>query len=120
MKKKFRFKKIHKKIKISKNFTISNRDKCFVVAEISGNHGGNLKVLKKTMLAAKKSGADAIKIQSYEAQTITLKSKNNHFLINYTIYIRKQRHHLSGIKKYFHLLRKIIFFVFQLHSICLQ
>ena len=82
MKKKFRFKKIHKKIRISKNFTISNRDKCFVVAEISGNHGGNLKVLKKTMLAAKKSGADAIKIQSYEAQTITLKSKNNHFLIN--------------------------------------
>ena len=81
MKKKFRFKKIQKKIRISKNVTISNKDKCFVVAEISGNHGGNLKVLKKTMLAAKKSGADAIKIQSYEAQTITLKSKNNHFLI---------------------------------------
>ena len=34
------------------------------------------------MMAAKRSGADAVKIQSYEADTITLKSKNKNFLIN--------------------------------------
>ena len=30
------------KIKISKNLNISNKDKCFIVAEISANHSGNL------------------------------------------------------------------------------
>ncbi len=76
------FKKISKKIKITNKISISNENRCFVVAEISGNHGGNLNVLKKTMLAAKKNGADAVKIQTYEAQTITLKSNNKHFTIN--------------------------------------
>ena len=79
---KLNFNKIEKKIKISKKITISNKDRCFVVAEISANHGGDLNILKKTMMAAKRSGADAVKIQSYEADTITLKSKNKNFLIN--------------------------------------
>ena len=74
--------KLKTKIQISKNRFISNLDKCFIVAEISGNHVGNLKLLKKTMLSAKKSGADAVKIQSYEAETLTLNSTNKHFLIN--------------------------------------
>ena len=60
------------KIKISKNLNISNKDKCFIVAEISANHSGNLNLLKKTMLKAKKIGADAVKIQTYQANTITL------------------------------------------------
>ncbi len=70
------------KIQISKKRFISNSDKCFIVAEISGNHVGNLKLLKRTMLSAKKAGADAVKIQSYEAESLTLNSKNKHFLIN--------------------------------------
>ena len=73
---------IKDKILLNKKIRISNRDKCFIVAEISANHGGSLNILKKTMLAAKKSGADAVKIQSYEASTMTLKSKHRHFLIN--------------------------------------
>ena len=76
------FSKIKKNIKITKKITISNNNRCFIVAEISANHSGNLNILKKTMLAAKKAGADAIKIQTYEADTITLKAKNRHFLIN--------------------------------------
>lgn len=73
---------IKSKIKINKNRFISNSDKCFIVAEISGNHAGSLNLLKKTILKAKESGADAVKIQSYEAETLTLNSKNKHFLIN--------------------------------------
>jgi pseudaminic acid synthase len=73
---------IKSKIKINKNRFISNSDKCFIVAEISGNHVGSLNLLKKTILKAKESGADAVKIQSYEAETLTLNSKNKHFLIN--------------------------------------
>ena len=76
------FSKIKKSIKITNKIAISNNHRCFVVAEISANHSGNLNILKKTMLAAKKAGADAIKIQTYEADTITLKAKNRHFLIN--------------------------------------
>ena len=64
------------KIKLSNNFTISNSNKCFIVAEISANHSGSLNILKKTMMAAKKAGANAVKIQTYEADTMTLKVKN--------------------------------------------
>ena len=70
------------KIKITKSVSISNNDKCFIVAEISANHSGNLNLLKKTMIKAKKIGVDAIKIQTYQANTITLNSKNKHFLID--------------------------------------
>ena len=70
------------KIRINKNTYISQKDKCFIVAEISGNHAGSLNILKKTMLKAKEIGADAVKIQSYEAKSLTLKSNNKHFLIN--------------------------------------
>ena len=76
------FSKLKKSIKISKKITISNKNKCFIVAEISANHSGSLSILKKTMLEAKKSGADAVKLQTYQANTITLNVKNKHFLIN--------------------------------------
>ena len=73
---------LNTKIKLSNKFTISNSSKCFIVAEISANHSGNLNILKRTMLAAKKAGANAVKIQTYEAETMTLNAKNKHFLIN--------------------------------------
>ena len=75
-------KKINKKIKISDNLIISNKHKCFIVAEISANHSGNLNILKKTMLKAKQVGANAVKIQTYEAGTMTLNANNRHFLID--------------------------------------
>jgi pseudaminic acid synthase len=69
-------------IKISNNLKISNNNKCFIVAEISANHAGSLSLLKKTMLKAKQAGASAVKIQTYQANTITLNVKNKHFLID--------------------------------------
>ena len=60
---------IKNKIKISDNLIISNQHKSFIVAEISANHSGSLNILKKTMLKAKQVGANAVKIQTYQAET---------------------------------------------------
>ena len=74
--------KLSNKIIIKNREIISNKRKCFIVAEISANHGGNLSTMIKTIKKAKQIGADAIKIQSYEPNTMTLNEKNEHFLIN--------------------------------------
>jgi len=58
-------------------------DKCFVIAELSANHGGKLSVAKETIRAAKRAGADAIKLQTYTADTITLDAKTDYFKINH-------------------------------------
>lgn len=46
----------------------------YVIAEMSANHNGNLDTAFKIIEEAKKSGADALKIQTYLPDTITLKS----------------------------------------------
>jgi pseudaminic acid synthase len=59
-----------------------NLNKCFIIAELSANHGGKLDIALETIRAAKRSGADAIKIQTYTADTITLNSNKDCFKIN--------------------------------------
>jgi len=76
-----KFIKTAEKIKIHQ-FIISKKSKAFIVAEISGNHAGRINNIFKSIDLIKKSGADAIKIQSYEPDTITIKSKNKYFYIN--------------------------------------
>ena len=53
----------------------------FIVAELSGNHNGDFNRMKQMVFAAKKAGADAIKLQTYTPNTITLKSNKNDFKI---------------------------------------
>ncbi|EAT59827.1 pseudaminic acid synthase [Chlorobium ferrooxidans] len=53
----------------------------FIVAEMSGNHGGSLEYALEIVHAAKRSGADAIKLQTYTADTITLNSDRQDFCI---------------------------------------
>ena len=57
-------------------------DKCFIIAELSANHGNDIEIAKETVRAAKRAGADAIKLQTYTADTITLDVKEDHFKIN--------------------------------------
>ncbi|PLY08735.1 MAG: pseudaminic acid synthase [Arcobacter sp.] len=67
-------------MKIGKfNFTT---DKTYIVAELSANHNGSLKTALDTIKAAKETGADAIKIQTYRADTITLDCKKDDFMID--------------------------------------
>jgi len=54
----------------------------FIIAELSANHGNDINIVRETIKAAKRSGADAIKIQTYTADTITIDSKNDYFKIN--------------------------------------
>jgi len=49
---------------------------CFCVAEISGNHNGDFERAKEIIYAAKEAGADAIKLQTYTADSITLDCHN--------------------------------------------
>jgi len=53
----------------------------FVVAELSANHNQNYATAVKTIEAAKKAGADAIKLQTYTADSLTINCKNKHFQI---------------------------------------
>ena len=65
------------------NFFQSHTSKnVFIIAELSANHNGSLKNALETVRAAKRAGADAIKLQTYTADTITIDSKKEDFIIN--------------------------------------
>jgi pseudaminic acid synthase len=63
------------------NFDL-NKDGVYIVAEMSANHNGNLQTALDTIKAAKEAGANAIKLQTYKADTITLNSKADDFMID--------------------------------------
>ena len=58
------------------------RDKCMIVAEMSANHNGKKETAIETVRAAKRAGADAVKLQTYRADTITLRCDKPDFIIN--------------------------------------
>lgn len=55
--------------------------KTLIVAELSANHNGNFEIAKKTILAAKEAGADAIKLQTYTADTLTIDCNKEDFIV---------------------------------------
>ena len=55
-------------------------NKILIIAEISANHNNDLNLTKKTIEAIKKSGADAVKIQTYKPESLTLKLNDGYFL----------------------------------------
>lgn len=65
-----------------KHINFSDLDNVFIVAELSANHNGNLDTAIETIRAAKRAGADAIKLQTYTADTLTIDSKKGDFVIN--------------------------------------
>jgi len=66
----------------------------YVIAEMSANHNGNLGSALRIMDEAKKAGADAVKIQTYRADTITLKSDRPDFQIKDGLWAGKSLYEL--------------------------
>ncbi len=64
-----------------KNKTIGENFPVFIIAEISANHGNDFSIAQKTIEAMKEAGADAVKFQTYTADTITIDSVNECFKI---------------------------------------
>jgi len=62
------------------NFNLEE-DGVYIIAELSANHGGKIEIAKETIKAAKEIGANAIKLQTYTADTLTLDSDNEDFII---------------------------------------
>lgn len=73
---------------------ISRDSKAFIIAELSANHNGSLETAIETVRAAKRAGADAIKLQTYTADTITIDSRKEDFIIKGTIWEGRNLHDL--------------------------
>lgn len=58
----------------------------FLVAEMSANHGGDFDRALAVLRAAKEAGADAVKLQTYTADTLTIDADNDHFRIKGTLW----------------------------------
>lgn len=60
----------------------SSLDHVFIIAELSANHNGSIDTAIETIRAAKRAGANAIKFQTYTADSLTIDSKKSDFIIN--------------------------------------
>ena len=76
------------------NLEINSDSKIFIIAELSANHNGSLDTALETIRAAKRAGADCIKLQTYTAETITIDSRKDDFLIKGTIWEGRNLHEL--------------------------
>ena len=76
------------------NLEINSDSKVFIIAELSANHNGSLDTALETIRAAKRAGADCIKLQTYTAETITIDSRKDDFLIKGTIWEGRNLHEL--------------------------
>jgi pseudaminic acid synthase len=73
---------------------LNNKNSVFIIAELSANHNGSLEIAIESIKAAKRAGADAIKLQTYTADTITIDSDKDDFIIKGTIWEGKNLYQL--------------------------
>jgi len=76
------------------DFKINKTSPVFIIAELSANHNGSLDNALATVKAAKRAGADCIKLQTYTADTITLDCDREDFVIQGTIWDGRKLHSL--------------------------
>jgi pseudaminic acid synthase len=67
-------------------FNLLDNKRVFIIAELSANHNGSIETAIETIKAAKKAGADCIKLQTYTSDTITIDSDKSDFIIKDTIW----------------------------------
>ncbi|MBI5540729.1 MAG: pseudaminic acid synthase [Bacteroidia bacterium] len=65
-----------------KDFELNQNSGTFIIAELSANHNQDFDLAVKTIEEVAKTGADAVKIQTYTADTITIDCNNKYFQIN--------------------------------------
>jgi pseudaminic acid synthase len=79
--------KLQLRVAMTKKITIDGRDigpkyPPYIIAEMSANHNGNIENAFEIIRQSKKMGADAVKLQTYTADTLTLDSKLPDFMID--------------------------------------
>ncbi|MDX2330801.1 pseudaminic acid synthase [Campylobacter hepaticus] len=73
--------------------------KVFIIAELSANHSGSLDLALKSIKAAKQAGADAIKIQTYTPDSLTLNSDKEDFIIKGGLWDKRKLYELYDSAK---------------------
>jgi len=68
------------------NFELNDKSEVFIIAELSANHNGSIETAIETIKAAKRVGANAIKLQTYTADTMTIDCDKDDFIIKGTIW----------------------------------
>jgi N-acetylneuraminate synthase len=86
-------------LNLAEGFAIAGRDigpdhPPFVIAELSGNHNGRLERAMELIDAAAEAGADAVKLQTYTADTITLDHRGPGFVIETGLWAGRTLHDL--------------------------
>lgn len=69
-------------MKYTKEGFFKNLDNCYIIAELSANHNGDINKAIEIIRAAKDAGANCLKVQTYTPDTITINCDNEYFKIN--------------------------------------
>ncbi|WP_448338602.1 pseudaminic acid synthase [Desulfovibrio piger] len=77
-----------------KNFSLIKNKNCYIIAEISANHNGNIERAEAIIRSAADAGANAVKLQTYTADTLTIPCDNEYFRIKGTLWEGKTLHDL--------------------------
>jgi len=78
------------------NRTVGPGHPVYIIAEMSANHNHDFDDAVRILRAAKEAGADAVKMQTYTPDTLTIDCKNEYFIIKDTIWEGKTLYELYG------------------------